>query len=106
MAKEQKYLFDNPKNVKRLLNGFYVCCILLLVIDFFVHRHISHSWENLLGFYPLYGFIGCVVLVFVATWLRTFLMRSEDYYQTEQRHIEKANSHPDEKATGAMHVDD
>ncbi|QBG35053.1 hypothetical protein [Litorilituus sediminis] len=105
MAKEPKHLFDNPNNVKRLLSAFYLCCALLLIIDFFVHRHISHSWENLLGFYPLYGFVGCVLLVFVATWLRTLLMRSEDYYQAEQNHTETDSSLPAKKI-GAKHVDD
>ena len=105
MAKEHTHLFDNPKNVKRLLTAFYVCCALLLIIDLFVHRHISHSWENLLGFYPLYGFVGCVILVFVATWLRTFLMRSEDYYQAEQNHTETNNSEL-AKGIGVKHVDD
>ena len=73
-------LFDNPRNVRRILMALYVCCALLLVLDLFIHRHIYHPWEYLLGFYPVYGFIGCVVLVLVAKWMRTFLMRSEDYY--------------------------
>jgi len=82
MTQEKKYLFDNPKNIKRLLNVFYVCCVLLVVLDFVIHRHVMHDWENLWAFYPIYGFVGCVVLVIVATWMRKFLMRSEDYYDT------------------------
>ena len=80
MHDEKKYFFDNPKNVKRLLHILYACCVVLLGLEFVIHRHVSHSWENLLGFYPLYGFVGCVVLVLVATWMRTFLMRPENYY--------------------------
>ncbi len=80
MENDKKHLFDNPKNIKRLLTGFYICCVLLLLLDFVIHRHTYHSWEELWGFYPLYGFVGCVVLVFVASWMRTFLMRPEDYY--------------------------
>ena len=83
MGKEKKYIFDNPKNVKRLLHVLYGSCIVLFLLDFVIHRHVMHSWENLWGFYPLYGFVGCVVLVLVATWMRTFLMRSEDYYDNE-----------------------
>ena len=83
MEKEKKYLFDKPENVKRLLYFLYACCALLLVLEFVIHRHVMHSWENLWGFYPLYGFVGCVVLVLVATWMRTFLMRPEDYYDNE-----------------------
>lgn len=81
MKNEKKYLFDNPKNIKRVLHILYGCCAVLLVFDFVIHRHVTHSWENLWGFYPVYGFVGCVILVFVATWLRTFLMRDENYYE-------------------------
>jgi len=83
MENEKKYLFDNPKNIKRLLHILYGVCASLLMLDFVIHRHVYHSWENLWGFYPLYGFVGCVVLVLVATWMRTFLMRSEDYYDDQ-----------------------
>jgi hypothetical protein len=81
MDNDKKYLFDDPKNIKRLLTIFYVICALLFILDFVIKRKIYHSWENLWGFYPIYGFIGCVVLVFVASWMRTFLMRPEDYYE-------------------------
>lgn len=84
MKNEKKYLFDHPNNVKRVLHILYGCCIFLLVLDFVIHRHVTHSWENLWGFYPLYGFVGCVILVLVATWMRTFLMRAEDYYDDKQ----------------------
>lgn len=83
MDSQKQHLFDNPDNIKRLLWGFYVCCVILLALDVFIHRHIAHSWERLIGFYPLYGFVGCVVLVLIAKWMRTFLMRSEDYYEKQ-----------------------
>jgi hypothetical protein len=77
---EKKYLFDNPRNVDRLLRGFYVTCILLALVDFFVHRHIYMAWENLPAFYALYGFVACVMLVLLAKLLRKVVMRKEDYY--------------------------
>ena len=36
--------------------------------------------EKIPGFYAFYGFIGCVVLVLLATAMRKVLMRDEDYY--------------------------
>jgi len=84
MKNDEKHLFDNPKNIKRVLYILYGCCAVLLALDFVIHRHVMHSWENLWGFYPLYGFVGCVILVFVATWMRTFLMRDEDYYDKQE----------------------
>lgn len=77
---EKKYLFDNPRNVERLLRGFYTVCILLVLVDFAVHRHIVMAWEQLPGFYALYGFVACVLLVILAKLMRKVVMRREDYY--------------------------
>lgn len=105
MKHEHKHLFDNPNNIKRVLHILYGCCALLVVLDFVIHRHISHQWENLWGFYPLYGFVGCVVLVIVATWMRKVLMRAEDYY--EKQEPDKANEENKMMTkVGSNHVDD
>ncbi len=85
MENEKTYLFDNPLNVKRILHILYGCCAILFVLDFVIHRHTIHGWENLWGFYAIYGFVGCVVLVLVATWMRGFIMRPPDYYDDEGR---------------------
>ncbi|MFY0641252.1 MAG: hypothetical protein JXR16_09415 [Bermanella sp.] len=77
---EPKGFFEKPENISKMLKVFYVICVLLAVADFIVHRHIYHSWENIPAFYAIYGFVGCSILVFIAKWMRTFLMRSEDYY--------------------------
>ncbi len=99
MKNKKQYLFDDPKNIKRLLNIFYLCCAVLVVLDFVIHRHIGHDWENLWAFYPIYGFVGCVVLVVIASWMRTFLMRAEDYY-------DKPTSTDIGNKKGDEHVDD
>ncbi|ABV88601.1 hypothetical protein [Shewanella pealeana] len=96
----KQYLFDNPKNIKRVLYLLYACCTLLVVLDFVINRHVYHSWENLPAFYPIYGFVGCVVLVVIARWMRTFLMRPEDYYDNFY------DNHPDgnrNKVHGGIH---
>ncbi len=80
MAQEKQHLFDKPKNIKRLLGILYLCCALLLVADLFIHRHVTHAWESLWGFYALFGFLACVVLVLLAKQLRKILKRPEDYY--------------------------
>ena len=103
MDNKPKHIFDDPKNVKRVMHFLYASCALLFALDFVIHRHVYHSWENLWGFHAIYGFAGGVVLVIVATWMRTFLMRSEDYYDDEW------NTDLDEKNTrdtGAANVDD
>lgn len=80
MAKKKTYFFDKPENIKRVLHVFYAICALLFAADFVIHRHIYHSWEKLPGFYAIFGFVACVVLVLVATQMRKLLMRDEDYY--------------------------
>jgi hypothetical protein len=77
---ERKYFFDNPENVKKGLRIFYVICICLALFDIFYHRHTVHPWEGLWGFYAIYGFAACVALVLIATELRKFIMRDENYY--------------------------
>ena len=73
-------IWDNSKNVKKLLYGFFTICGILFLLDFLVHRHMVHSWEHLWGFYPIFGWAGSVCLVLVAKELRKVLMRTEDYY--------------------------
>ena len=77
---EKKYIFDDPKNVQRLLYVFYTICALLLVTDFVVHRHISMELEKIPAFYAIYGFSAYVLLVVVSVGLRKLVMRKEDYY--------------------------
>lgn len=81
MNKEKEYLFDKPKNVKRLLRIFYGFLVVLLVGDFFVNKHAYFGWEEWPEFYAVYGFVACVVLVLAAKYiLRPIVKRREDYY--------------------------
>ena len=81
---EKQYLFDKPENVNRLLRGFYILCGILFALDFVVHRHVSLDWERLPGFYAIFGFVACVLLVLVAKEMRKVLMRKEDYYDVDE----------------------
>ncbi len=66
--------------LRKILGWFYAACVVFLGLDLFIHRHVTHPWENLLFFYCVFGFVACVILVVVAKWMRKPLMRSEDYY--------------------------
>lgn len=78
---EELGMFDKPKNVKRLLYTFYTSVVLLLVVDIFYHKHAIFAWEGYFGFYSIYGFVACVILVILAKYvLRPMVMRKEDYY--------------------------
>jgi len=78
--KERRHIFDDKRNVKRVIYALYLVCTVSLVLDFFVHRHVEHPWEGLFGFYAFYGFVACVVLVLIAKEMRKILMRKDDYY--------------------------
>ena len=74
------YFFDKPENIKRVLNIFYSLCVILVLADFVIHRHVYLVWENIPAFYAIYGFVACVALVVVAKLIRKVIMRKEDYY--------------------------
>lgn len=77
------HIFDKPQNVRWVLWALVAICIVTIGADFVYHRHIVHPWEGVWGFYAIYGFVACVVLVLVAKELRKLLMRTEDYYDRD-----------------------
>ena len=80
MADEKKHIFDNPKNIQRVLYGLFGSLILLLALELFVDKHPYFSWEEWPGFYAIFGLAACVLLVLVANILRPLVKRDEDYY--------------------------
>ncbi|MFT4676902.1 MAG: hypothetical protein ACJAX5_001404 [Patiriisocius sp.] len=94
---DQNHSLENPATVKRILQVFYGLCGILLVLDFILTRKTEHPLETIPGFYAIYGFVGCIILVVIATWMRRFLMRGEDYYNTD---------HSDSDTHRGSHVDD
>ena len=83
-TEQKKYLFDNPRNVSRVVRGLYLVCIVLVLLDFVVHRHVTVEWESFPGFYSLFGFIACVAIVLISILLRKILGRREDYYDVDE----------------------
>ena len=73
--------FYQPKTIQWILRVFYALCIVLVLADFIVHRHIITEAERIPAFYALYGFVACVVLVLIASQMRKYLMRDEEYYE-------------------------
>ncbi|MGH1484991.1 MAG: hypothetical protein ACRBCI_02150 [Cellvibrionaceae bacterium] len=84
---DENDFFDRPSTIKWILRIFYSSCVLLVLVDFLVHRHIETSIEKIPAFYAIYGFVACVVLVLIATQMRKWLMRDEHYY-SESSHAD------------------
>lgn len=80
MKHEAPGFFDKESNFRLILRTFYVVCSVVLLLDVVVHRHVMHSWDQLWGFYAIFGFVACVALVLIAKEMRKVVMRSEDYY--------------------------
>jgi purine-cytosine permease-like protein len=79
MKKELNF-FDKKENVQKFLRTFFVLLIVLLIIDFLIHKHPHFGWEGAPEFYAVYGFVSCVALIFIAKLLRLIVRRDEDYY--------------------------
>ncbi len=85
MAKKEnnrkEHFFDKKKNLNLLFIIFCTVLAVLLISEFFIHKHTYFPWEEWHGFYAVYGFIAFVILIFVAKYiLRPFVKRREDYY--------------------------
>lgn len=76
-----KPYFDDPKKANRLLKIFYAYLALLLIAEFFIHKHSYFVWEDFPFFHAIYGFVVFVVLILIAKHLlRPLIKRREDYY--------------------------
>ncbi|MCF8029109.1 MAG: hypothetical protein K9K81_12150 [Desulfobacteraceae bacterium] len=82
--KKELTIFDKPRNVRILLVCFYISLGVLLIADFFIHKHAAFGWEAYPDFFAAYGFISCVLLIYIAKLLRRLIKRSEDYYRDGQ----------------------
>ena len=67
------------KAVKKIAYG---ALIILIVVDFIIPRHEIHFFgDKVPGFWSLFGFIACVLIIIVAKWIGHMgLMQDENYY--------------------------
>jgi len=67
------------KAVKKIAYG---ALIILIVVDFIIPRHEIHFFgDKIPGFWSLFGFIACVLIIIVSKWIGHMgLMKDENYY--------------------------
>ena len=60
----------------------YSVLILIVVIDFFIPRHEIHFiGDKIPGFWSLFGFVACILIILISKWIgRLGIMQEEDYY--------------------------
>jgi uncharacterized membrane protein len=74
--------------VKRIwLLAFIVALALSFGADFLLRSGQAHgdfSWSHILGFFALFGFVACVIIVAISKLLGHYwLQRKEDYYDRD-----------------------
>ena len=83
---DKKHIFDKKKNIMVLLLVFFSSCVFFFFLDLIFYagladKHAVFEWEDWIGFYPVFGFVGCVILVLVSKYiLRPIVMRDEDHH--------------------------
>ena len=67
------------KAAKRIAYG---ALIILIVVDFIIPRHEVHFFgDNIRGFWSLFGFIACVLIIIISKWIGHLgLMQDDSYY--------------------------
>ncbi len=81
MSNDNSGWADRPESRRLIRRVLYAACILLVIADFLVHRHISTDIERVPAFYALYGFAALVGVVMAAKGLRLLVKRDEGYYE-------------------------
>jgi len=73
------------KRLKTVVRASYVVLLLLVVLDalpFVVDKHHAHTEpEHLPGFWAVFGFVACTLIIFLSKWYgHAGIMTREDYY--------------------------
>ena len=67
------------KSVKKIA---YIVLILVFIVDFFIPRHEIHFiGDQIPGFWSLFGFVACVMIILISKWIGHLgIMQDENYY--------------------------
>ena len=67
------------KGVKKI---GYIVLILVFIVDFFIPRHEIHFiGDKMPGFWSLFGFIACILIILISKWIGHLgIMQDENYY--------------------------
>jgi hypothetical protein len=72
--------FDRPESIRKLWIFLYAVCGLLIIPDFFTHRHSYFGFDGCFAFFAILGFVSCAVLILFSKLVALVLKVKEDYY--------------------------
>ena len=60
----------------------YIALMLIIVADFFIPRNKIHFiGDTIPGFWSLFGFIACIMIILISKWIGHLgIMQDENYY--------------------------
>lgn len=76
------YLRDRLKSVVKICYGVLALLVVIDAIPSIVDKHHAHTApEHWFGFWSVFGFIACVIIIIVSKWFgHQGIMTREDYY--------------------------
>lgn len=77
---DDKRWLDDSKNVNLLLYALIAGCVLSVLADFIWSRHGHFDFEEIPGFYAIFGFLAYCIILLSAKQLRRLIKRDENYY--------------------------
>ena len=80
LAKLIEFLRNRLKTVIRI--GFGILALLIFVDGLLVNKEHAHTGvEHFPGFWAVFGFVGCVLIIILSKWFgHAGIMTREDYY--------------------------
>lgn len=85
MKPEKQYWLDQPENVRLLWRGFLLTLALTVATGAVVDLHPHFQIESWFGFYAIYGFVTCLLMIVAAKALGLLLKRPDNHYDGDQR---------------------
>jgi hypothetical protein len=76
---KQHWLYLPATRRKLWIAGIAVL-VLTVIAELFIHPHAYFLIAEFFGFFAVYGFLSCVILVVIANLLGWLLKRKDDYY--------------------------
>ena len=79
MTMKQHWLYLPATRRKLWIAGITIL-VLTVIAEFFIHIHAYFEIAEHFGFFSVYGFLSCVILIVISKLLGWLLKRKEDYY--------------------------